>query len=291
MTTLVRIDGRSFARDEASISVFDRGFLYGDSVYDVVRTYGGRPFMIEEHLARLRRSGEEIRLALPQSDAALAAEVHAAIEAAGNPESYVRIMVTRGVGPIDLAPPADERPSVIVIVRELVDPTGDEWARGMRIAIVRPARPHPGGPRRTAKTGNYLTNVVAKIDAQRAGADDALLVNAAGDVTEGTTWNLFAARDGTLATPSIDSGLLPGLTRGLVLVVLRDEGIACEERRVRPAEVAAADELFLTSSTRGVVPVVAVDGEPIGDGTPGPITRRVRAAYERRVWGAQRFRR
>jgi branched-chain amino acid aminotransferase len=283
MTTLVRIDGRNLSPEEATIPVFDRGFLYGDSIYDVIRTYDGRPFMLDEHLARLRRSGAAIRLEIPLSDEQIASEVRSVIADAGNAESYVRMMVTRGVGPIDLAPPDDEDPTLIIIVRALDDPTDEEWSRGVRIAVVHPARPHPGAPRPTAKTGNYLTNVVAKIDARHAGADDALMLNADGDVAEGTTWNLFVVKDGRLSTPSNDSGLLPGLTRGLVLEVLRDEGVACEERRVRPEEVLAADELFLTSSTRGVVPVVAVDDQQIANGKPGPLTRQVRTAYEGRV--------
>ncbi len=283
MTTLIRIDGHDFSPDEARLPVLDRGFLYGDSVYDVIRTYAGKPFMLDEHIARLRRSAGHIRLAVPMADATIREEVHAAIDAAGNDESYVRIVVTRGVGPIDLAPDETEQPTLIVIVRALVEPTDEEWAQGVRVVCIQPERPDPGSPDASAKTGNYLANVVAKIDARRRDADDALLVNRDGLVTEGTTWNVFTVQDGVVRTPSLDCGLLPGLTRQLVLEVMRDSELPFDETTLTKDDVRTADEVFLTSSTRGPVPIVSVDETVIGDGRPGPITQRLRAAYQRRV--------
>jgi branched-chain amino acid aminotransferase len=283
MSIRVHVDGHICLPEEAKVSVFDRGFLYGDSVYETIGTVRGRLFALSEHLDRLQRSADRLSLRLPPR-----AEIEQAIldtvTAAGNPESRVRVMVTRGAGKLDLDPASADEPRLVVIVQPLGGPTRAMYESGVAVAIVSVTRNLPGAIDPAIKSGNYLNNVLALSEARRRspGAHEAILLSATGSVAEGATSNVFAVRDGAVQTPALSVGILDGVTRGKVMALARDNGVACREVDfLSPDDLRAADEIFITSAARGVLPVSQVDGRPVGAGTPGPVTRRLMALYER----------
>ena len=263
---------------DAKISVFDRGFLYGDSVYETMRTSGGAPVELNRHLARLQRSAAGIGLALPFSDTAIAEAIHQTHAAAGNDESYVRVIVTRGAGPIMLDPRKSESPTLVVLVQPLVLPSAEAYEKGISVVVVGTMKTM-GGLDPTIKTGNYLGSILATRRAIEAGGDDAILCNSEGDVVEGATSNVFFVKSGQLATPPLDAGLLAGITREVVCRLAADIGHPIVQLRVHPDDLRAADEMFLTSSVRGIMPVTTIDGHVVGDGKPGPITRLLQRSY------------
>lgn len=286
MATLVNLNGTLVPPTEAKVSVFDRGFLYGDSVYEVVRTYGGRPFAMDRHLDRLHASAARIGMELPWDDARIAAEVERTLAAAGNEESYVRIVATRGAGPIGLDPALAEDPQLLVIVQPIHLPPPEAYERGVKVQLVGVRRNLREAIDPRAKTGNYLNNVLALREARAHGAYEAVMLDAEGRITEGSTSNLFVVQGGRLITPPTEVGILEGVTRGVIFEVARAEGIEVEERHLAPADLLGADEAMITSSVREILPVVRVgiDGEEhaIGDGAPGPVVRRITAAF--RAW-------
>lgn len=263
---------------DAKVSVFDRGFLYGDSVYETMRTSGGAPVELVRHLARLHRSAAGIGLVLPFSDAAIAEAIAATHAAAGNDESYVRVIVTRGAGPIMLDTRKSESPTLVVLVQPLVLPAPDVYEKGIAVVVVGTQKTM-GGLDPSIKTGNYLGSILATRRAIEAGGDDALLCNADGDVVEGATSNVFFVTGGQVATPPLDAGLLAGITREVVCRLAGELGHPIVQMRVHPDQLRAADELFLTSSVRGIMPVTRIDGHEVGDGRPGPITRALSERY------------
>jgi branched-chain amino acid aminotransferase len=279
MTTLVSIDGRIVPPERAEVSVFDRGFLYGDSVFEVLRTYGGVLFGFDEHLARLGRSAELALIAFSELEL-LRREVLAVVQATGNTETYVRIVVTRGSGrALGLDPSLARAPSRVVIATDVPAPPAVVYDRGISVITYRTQRISEGTSAVGAKLGNYLLSILATHEAHARGADEALILNAQGEIVEGTTSNVFLVRGGELLTPPDEAGLLAGITRAKVLAIAASLGIPCELRTFLPAELARADEAFITSSIRELVPVVAVDGSPAGGGKPGPLTARLLAAY------------
>jgi len=294
MSIRVHVDGRICLPGEASISVFDRGFLYGDSVYETIGTVGGRLFALAEHLDRLARSAERISLRLPPR-AQIEEAVTATLAAAGNAESRVRVMVTRGGSPerLDLDPASAGEPRLVVIVQPLGAPGAEAYDDGVAVEIASVVRNLPQATDPAVKSGNYLNNVLALQEARRRRPEvnEAILCNAGGSVAEGSTSNVFIVSGGEVRTPALAVGILEGVTRGKVLDICREHGIPCRELAfLAPDELRAADEVFLTSATRGVLPVRQVDGRPIGDGRPGPVTRRILALYDRltRAAGGER---
>ena len=283
MATLVNLNGTLVPPTEAKVSVFDRGFLYGDSVYEVVRTYGGRPFAMDRHLDRLHASAARIGMELPWDDARIAAEVERTLAAAGNEESYVRIVATRGAGPIGLDPALAEDPQLLVIVQPIHLPPPEAYERGVKVQLVGVRRNLREAIDPRAKTGNYLNNVLALREARAHGAYEAVMLDAEGRITEGSTSNLFVVKDGRLITPPSAVGILEGVTRAVLFEVAKEQGIPVEERDVRPADLLAADEAMITSSVREILPVVRVgvngDEYPIGAGAPGPMVRRITDAF------------
>lgn len=298
MPTVVNLDGTLLPPHAARVSVFDRGFLYGDSVYEVVRTYGGRPFELDAHLARLRHSADRIGLA-PKWDAArTAAEIARTLEAAQGGdapdaeaapwnagERYVRVVMTRGAGEIGLDPALAVDPVALVIVQPLHGPPARAYAEGVTVAIVGVRRASPAAIDPSAKTGAHLPNVLAVGEARAAGAHEALLLDDGGAVTEGSSSNVFAVRGGRVTTPPLAAGILEGVTRGVVLRLAREAGIAAEEAPLRPEELERADEVFITSTIREIVPVTRLGARPVGPGRPGPVTRRLHEAFRRRAGG------
>lgn len=277
MAVVVSINGELFD-EHASISVFDRGFLYGDSVYEVMRTSAGVPVDLAAHLTRLRRSATALALEIP-SDDELAAATHAALKVAGNPESYIRIIVTRGSGEIGLSTELARDRKTIVIVRPLKLPPKEKYERGIGLQIVTVQRTSPRAVDPGVKSGNYLNNILALAEARRAGADEALMCDSQGRIAEGASSNVFVVRDGALVTPGVEIGLLPGITRMRVIELARGAGLEVTEGELVPEQVRSADEVFITSSIRGVLPVAQVDGAAIAGGAPGPITTRIMDLY------------
>jgi branched-chain amino acid aminotransferase len=276
--TRVFIDGELGDEATARVPVFDRGFLYGDSVYEVTRTAGGRPVDLDRHLDRLERSAEMIGLAAPPRGAVVEA-VHATLAAAANPESYVRVVVTRGGGDIGLDPALADRPRLVVIVRPLVLPPDALYRDGCDVAIVAVRR----NPRRAldpaVKSGNYLNNILALAEARRANAHESIMLNPEGRLVEGSTSNVFLARAGRLVTPAFEDGLLDGITRRRLLELAAAAGIPAAEAHLGADDLRGADEAFLSSSLRGVLPVARVDGVAL-PASPGAVTRELMRRYD-----------
>ncbi|MBK7826681.1 aminotransferase class IV [Nannocystis sp.] len=272
--------GRVLDPGEASVSVFDRGFLYGDSVYETLRTAGGRPVELARHLDRLRRSALGIGLEIPFTDVALRAAIAETHAASGNADSYVRVIVTRGTGPLMLDPRVSSSPLLVVLVQELKLPTAALYEAGLSVRIVDVHKISARSLDPTLKTGNYLNSIQALRQAAESAAEDAILCSPAGDVAEGATSNVFMVRAGELLTPALATGLLEGITRALVLALATELGIGWRETKIWPDELRAADEVFLTSSVRGAMPVTTLDGQRVGAGGVGPVTRRILIRYQ-----------
>jgi branched-chain amino acid aminotransferase len=278
VTTRVHVDGRIGPPESAVVSVLDRGFLYGDSVYEVLRTAGGRTVDLDRHLARLGRSAAAIALPLPEP-AAIRGAVAETLSAAGNPDSYIRIVVTRGGGPITLDISAATGPTLVVIVAPLVLPAPELYREGARVALVGVERTSRRAVDPAIKSGNYLNNVMALAEAKRSGAYEALMCGPDGRVAEGSTSNVFVVHGGRTATPALGSGLLPGITRQRVMEQAAGAGLPICEADLRPDDLRRADEVFITSSIRGIMPVTRLDEAPVGGGVPGPVTRRLMDLY------------
>ncbi|MFC1642264.1 aminotransferase class IV [Myxococcota bacterium] len=283
MSTLVMINGRLHHAETASISVFDRGFLYGDSVFETIRTYAGVPFRLDEHLARLGRSAERVWIPLPISLSELGTETLTTLQAAGNPESYIRVMLTRGQGELGLAPVKEEQACRVVIVSPLQPPSAPAYAQGIGVTTYRTQRATDCTAAAGAKVANYLVSVLALRKAATVGAAEAVVVDGDQCVVEGSTSNVFAVVRGTLVTPPEEAGILAGITRACVLEVARSLGIDVELRRLPLQELLDAEEAFISSSVRELLPIVTVDGQRIGNGAPGPITQELLAGFRRAI--------
>jgi branched-chain amino acid aminotransferase len=295
MPSIVNMDGRLVPPDQALVSVFDRGFLYGDSVYEVVRTYRRRPFELDVHLNRLRRSAGRLGLPLPWSEERTREEVLRTLAASGDDppepgaapwnagERTIRVIMTRGAGELGLDPALAVDPRAIVIVGPLRGPPAAAYAAGVACQIVGVRHDAPEAADTTAKTGAHLVNVLAVSEARRAGAHEALLLDGSGRVTEGASSNVFAVRQGRLETPPLAVGILEGVTRGVVIALARDAGVDVRELSLSPAELASADEVFITSTAREILPVTVLDGRPVGAGKVGALTTRLHALFRERA--------
>jgi branched-chain amino acid aminotransferase len=275
----VWIDGVLQPAQQARVSVFDRGFLYGDSAFEVMRTYDKRPFREAAHVERLRRSCERLLIALPRSDRELSEIIASAIAASDLPECYVRVMVTRGVGPMNIDLAQATQPSILVFALTLTPLAPSVYANGIAVGLSRAARATDGTRAVGAKTSNYLGSVLALHEVKQRGAQEALILGPTGEVIEGATSNVFVVRGGELLTPPIDAGILAGITRQTVLEVAAEQALPVRETQLHPSDLYQADEVFITSTVREVVPVVRVDDKLIRDGRPGAVTARVLAGY------------
>ena len=279
MSRIASIDGVLHAPEDARVSVYDRGFLYGDSVFETIRTYGGEPFTLGEHLARLARSAAKIGIAMPIETAALALEVRRAVRAARNAESYVRVTLTRGTGPLGLDPALARDPLRVILVEPLTPLPSALYRDGVRAVTTRLDRPADAAP--GAKIANYLASLLALQAARAQGAHEALLLDARGEVIEGATSNVFVVQDGALLTPPEEAGILAGITRAQVITLAGELGVPVRFATFPPT--VTAQEAFLTSSLREVIPLVQIDANSLGEGRPGPITRAIHAAFRRAV--------
>jgi branched-chain amino acid aminotransferase len=283
MKRLAMIDGVIHPLAEARVSVTDRGFLYGDSVFETLRTYGGAVFALDRHLARLARSAALVRIDLPVPIGVIGDEVRSAVAASGNAESYVRVTITRGSGELGLDPALAGRALRVIIVIELVPPPAAAYEHGIRAVTYRVRRVAEATGVEGAKLGNYLVSVLAVRAARERGAAEALIVDAAGRIVEGATSNVFFARGNLLVTPPEEAGILPGITRALVLDAARDLGMEITFDAPLADEVSAFDEVFVSSSIREMLPVVSVDDVSVGNGKPGPAYARLLARVRERI--------
>jgi branched-chain amino acid aminotransferase len=283
MSQKVMIDGRLLQPEQATISVFDRGFLYGDSVFETIRTYAGVPFELEQHLSRLEWSAGRVFIPLPVSLEVLGSEVLSTVAAANNPESYIRVMVTRGRGAMGLDPSTTEHSARVIIVDRLEPPAPEAYARGISTITFKTQRFGDATAAAGAKVANYLVAVLAMREAHAAGASEALITDHTGAIVEGSTSNVFAVKGGELITPPESAGILPGITRQRVLEAAKDLGVPVRYAAFDQATLCDHDELFVCSSIRELLPVVRVDGRPVGGGLPGPITQALLEKFRENV--------
>jgi branched-chain amino acid aminotransferase len=290
MNATVSVNGKIADAASASVSVFDHGFLYGEGIYETMRTYHQMPFLFERHTKRLRQSAALIALPVTFSDADLLSGIRDTMAAhAGIDEAYIRVLVTRGVGDLSYNPAATPDPSVIIIVKPFPYPPARTYTEGIRVSLVGVRRNHPQALNPMIKSNNLLNNALAMQEALRRGADEALMQNQAGDIVECSQSNFFIVRDGHVLTPPLSAGLLPGIRREFVLEIADELGLPAREARLTPADLWTADEAFITGTTREVTPVVAVDDRAIGRGTPGEITNRLLAEFRARTEASTRL--
>ena len=284
MAATVSVNGRISSERDAVISVFDHGFLYGEGIYETMRTYHGRLFLYDRHLRRLRNSARMIELPVPFTDQQLAQQINDTTQAASlTGEAYVRVLVTRGVGELTYDPQATPVPSVVIIVKPQVDPTAEIYEKGVRAVICDIVRNHPNTVNPMIKSNNLLNSALAMQEALKRGAFEGIMRNYKGELTECTTSNLFIVRGGAAVTPPLAAGLLPGITREFVFDIGNEIGVPVVEETLRDEDLFSADEAFLTSTTRELVPIVTVDERSIGSGTPGPVTRRLLDGFRKRA--------
>ncbi len=285
MNRIVSIDGEIVPAERAVVSVLDRGFLYGDGVFESLRVYQGRAFALEAHLARLGRACAELRIALPAPLGVIAGELERAVASSGLEDAYARVTITRGVGArTSLVPTAPSTPLRVILVEPLTLPPRAIYANGLRAATIAWGRVADGAPVAAAKLLSYVTSMAALEEARGRGADEALFVGADARVCEGSTSNVFlVAENGRLVTPPTGAGVFDGITRSHVLEIARALGHAVSIETIAANQLPRAREVFLTSSLRELASVVSVDGETIGAGEPGPIARAIHRAYRVRV--------
>jgi branched-chain amino acid aminotransferase len=279
VATLVSLNGRLTPARRAVVSIFDRGLLYGDGIFETIRAYHGRLFRFEDHMRRLERSARGIALRLPHHPRWYRRQLLRLLAATRLSDALIRLTVTRGVGPPGLDPPRAARPMVIIVARPFSGYPAARYRRGARVITAAIRRPPAAAAPPHAKHLNYMVNILAKQEAIRRRADDALLLSSAGHLCEGTTSNLFFVRGRILSTPSTATGLLEGITRRVILELARRLRIPVRQGCFAPSALLAADEAFLANTSYEVMPVVRVDGRAIGSGRPGPITQRLHRAF------------
>ena len=284
MNATVYVNGKITDAASAAVPVFDHGFLYGEGVYETLRTYGRQPFLFERHMDRLRRSASLIALDVPFSDGEMRERVERTMAAhRGLDEAYIRILLTRGVGELTYNPAATPTPTLIIIVKPFPAPAEATFTEGIKLSLVSVRRNHPEALNPMIKSNNLLNNALAMQEALGRGADEALMLNHDGDIVECSQSNFFIVCGGTLHTAPLGAGLLPGITREFIIELAKDLAIPVREEPLRPADLAAADEAFITGTTREVTPVVAVDDQKIGRGKPGEVTVGLLTAFREKV--------
>ena len=282
MSATVYVNGRISDARDAVVSVLDHGFLYGEGVYETLRTYNRKLFLFDRHARRLRRSAAMIALDIPFSDQDLLQAITATMDRARlGDEAYVRVLVTRGVGELTYDPKATPSHTLAIIVKPQIDPPPSAYHDGVAVAIVDIIRNHPGSVNPMIKSNNLMNNALAMQEALRRGAFEGVMRNYRGELTECTTANLFVVKGGIALTPPIDAGLLPGITREFIFEIGRAIDVAVRDAVLRDEDLYGADEAFLTSTTREAVPIVRVDDRTIGSGKPGPITLRLLEEFRR----------
>jgi branched-chain amino acid aminotransferase len=291
MSAVVYVNGKIADQATATVPVFDHGFLYGEGIYETLRTYRQRPFLFDRHMRRLRQSAGLMALDVPFSDEELRARMDETVAAhphlrqgsGGQAEAYIRVLLTRGVGELTYNPAATPTPSLVIIVKPFPVPPERTFAEGIRLALVSVRRNHPQALNPMIKSNNLINNALAMQEALRQGAEEALMQNQAGDLVECSQSNFFVVRNGEVLTAPLSSGLLPGITREFVLELADELGIPGRESRLTPADLEEVDEAFITGTTREVTPVIAVSRTTIGTGKPGGITKRLLEAFREKT--------
>ena len=273
MSLQVYIDGKLYAKEDAKISVYDHGFLYGDGVFEGIRSYGGKVFRMAAHLDRLWDSAKAIWVNIPITKDEMALAIEETLAVNKIRDGYIRVVVTRGIGSLGLDPNHCSTPQVVIITDKIALYPEEQYRNGLEIVTASTMRNHPAALNPRIKSLNYLNNILAKIEGMQAGCVEALMLNHKGEVAECTGDNIFLVRQGRLLTPPTDAGILEGITRDAVIELALAEGIAVEEVALTKHDVYIADECFLTGTAAEVIPVVKVDSRTIGDGCPGPVTR------------------
>jgi branched-chain amino acid aminotransferase len=280
MSTQVSINGRLVPKEQATVSVYDHGLLYGDGVFEGIRVYHGRVFLLREHVERLYHSAKAIRLAIPISPEEMTKSVEETVQANGIRDGYVRLVVTRGAGSLGLDVRKTSNPQVIVIADTITLYPEELYEKGMEIITASTIRNHPAALSPRIKSLNYLNNILAKIEGTDAGCAEALMLNSRGEVAECTGDNIFIVSGGVLKTPPPDAGILEGITRNCVMKLSVDSGVEVRECVLTRYDIFAAEECFLTGTAAEVIPVVKLDGRSIGDGLPGPVTQKLRKRFQ-----------
>jgi branched-chain amino acid aminotransferase len=283
MNPRVYISGKLVDKSDAKISVFDHGLLYGDGVFEGIRAYAGRVFRLKQHVDRLYESAQGIHLQIPMKREEMAAAIVDTLAQNNLVDAYIRVLVTRGAGSLGLDPRKTSDPQVIIITDKISLYPEELYEHGLKIITAATTRNHPNAVNPRIKSLNYLNNILAKIEGIEAGCVEALMLNHKGEVAECTGDNIFVVQSGAIHTPSIDSGILEGITRDAVIELARAAGYSVTERTMDRHDVFTADECFLTGTAAELIPVVACDGRIIGSGRPGPITRELRERFQRLV--------
>ncbi|TWT82026.1 Branched-chain-amino-acid aminotransferase [Planctomycetes bacterium CA13] len=283
MSQKIYINGEYFDRENAKVSVFDHGLLYGDGVFEGMRIYGGKVFRLREHLKRLWDSAQAIALPIPISLDQMSIDVNSTVAANDLENGYIRLVVTRGVGPLGLDPFKCSNPQVIIIADTIKLYPEEYYRDGLQLVTASTIRNHPAALSPRIKSLNYLNNIMAKIEGLKAGCIEALMLNHKGEVAECTGDNIFLVRDGVLITPPMDAGILEGITRDVVLELAEQEKIKVREIPITRYDVYVADECFLTGSAAEVIPAVKIDDRTIGNGKPGPVTKKLTEAFRKLI--------
>ncbi|WP_404310356.1 branched-chain-amino-acid transaminase [Neorhodopirellula lusitana] len=283
MAQAIYINGNYFTREDAKISVYDHGLLYGDGVFEGMRIYAGKVFALEDHLVRLYESARAIALTIPIDIDAMRAATVDTVAKNGLTEAYVRLVVTRGGNQLGLNPFACEDPQVIIIVDSISLYPEKYYTEGLDLVTASTIRNHPAALSPRVKSLNYLNNIMAKIEAIRAGCVEAVMLNHKGEVAECTGDNIFIIRRGRLVTPPIHAGILEGITRNTVIELARKAGMEVVEETMTRHDLFIAEECFLTGSAAEVIPAVKLDGRLIADGKVGPITQKLNELFKEHV--------
>jgi branched-chain amino acid aminotransferase len=279
MGVFASVNGNVVPAEQARVSVLDNGFTFGDAVYETLRTYGGQPFHLDRHLERLRASAARLGFAAPFGDEVFARRLDDLLARAGNEESYIRIILTRGEGDISYRFDRVKGPTLVMVVKLFEPPPPRYYAEGIPVVIASVRRNHPRALDPAIKSNNLLNNILAVREGQARGAVETILLNDLGEVAEGASSNVFVVKGGEAATPPLTAGILSGITRRVVLDLCREMGVPAREEKLRVADLLAADEVFITSTTKEAVPVRTIDDTPVGAGMPGPVHRRILQAY------------
>jgi branched-chain amino acid aminotransferase len=281
MPLKIYISGKYYAKEDAKVSVYDHGFLYGDGVFEGMRSYGGKVFRLAEHLDRLWASAKAIWLSVPINREEMARAVNETLAANGIKDGYIRLVVTRGAGALGLDPNRCSDPQVIIIADHIQLYPKEMYENGLEIVTASTIRNHSAALSPRIKSLNYLNNIMAKIEGLQAGCVEALMLNAKGEVAECTGDNIFIVRKGVLLTPPIDAGILEGITRDAVIELAEQSKIPVQQIALTRHDIFIADECFLTGSAAEIIPVVKLDSRMIGDGKPGPLTKRLTESFHR----------
>lgn len=280
MELLVWLNGELLPQSQAKVSVYDHGFLYGDGIFETLRAYGGKVFRLEDHLERLYKSARAIYLEMPWQSEELAEAITRTMEANKIQEGYIRISISRGEGPLGLDPKVCPKPTVVVMAKEIAPYPVAYREKGVEIALVSVRRNTPEALSPQIKSMNFLNNILAKVEAGQKGAFEGIMLNQEGYLTEGTVSNLFLIQQGKILTPPASAGVLEGITRQVVIEAAGNLQLPFLEINLTRYDLYNAQEAFLTNSTLEVMPVTKVDGRPIANGLPGPLTQRLAAEYK-----------